>query len=45
MAYPLDETASMALSNLDSADQVDQDVCQVVCRHFWITYKDTEVLC
>ena len=43
MAYPLDETASMASSDSDNADRVDQDVCQVVCCHFWVTCTDTEV--
>ena len=41
--YPLDEAASTASSDSDNADRVDQDVCQVVCRHFWVTWTDTEV--
>ena len=45
MAYPQDKTVSTALINSDNADRVDQDVCQVVCHHFWVTCTDTEVLC
>ena len=40
-AYPV---ASTAWSDSDNTDLVDQDVCQVGSRHFWITCTDTEVL-
>ena len=42
MAYPLDETVSTAIQIMQIKSI--QDVCQVVCRHFWVTCMHMEVL-